>query len=214
MIIDLDRNFLFVHVQKTGGLSLATLLQGPEGRAKRTRLGRLRSKLPMRQDPASLQPPIHASLRWAQRRIAPETFERLHKFGVVRDPYERAISLYEFIRKSPRHHRHRWIQDKGFEEFAEYLEGRSVRRDVTQFAMLSDDRGTLLADRVIHFENLRTEAEALWHDLGMPGAFDLPHRNPTVRSRDNYYVSSDARRCVERVFAKDFKAFGYATKDD
>lgn len=205
----MQRSFLFVHIPKAGGLSIASMFFAESGRPHRSWIGRSRSKLPFRQDPKKIQPPIHASLRWAQRRIDPEVFARLHKFAVVRDPFERTISLYEYIRKSSRHRRHDWIQDKNFEEFVRYLENRSSRRSITQSSMLTDDNGEILADRIIHFENFAVEVETLCLDLGLRPPTSLPHRNPTKRSRDDYYRSKETQLRIRRLFAEDFEIFGY-----
>jgi hypothetical protein len=101
MIVSPGRGYVFVHIPKTGGTSMALALESramkddiligdtPKARARRRRL-------------RGLTP---AGRLWKHSRLAdiegllpPDTFDRLVVFTMVRNPWERIVSYYHWLR--------------------------------------------------------------------------------------------------------------------
>jgi hypothetical protein len=147
--------------------------------------------------------------------VSPRYDERAYKFCVVRDPFDRAVSLYHHLLAR------RWLlPDVPFEAFVERLHDRACepiglynRRGLSQcnpqVAWLVDDDGTLLADDVGRFEDLAPLLRHLHSRLGISG--ELPHENRSSARSElaRYYRSSATRRYVAECYAADFTAFGY-----
>jgi hypothetical protein len=186
MMICRDRKLLFVHLQKTGGMSVRVLLRRVVGM---TKFG-----------------PRHASLRRARRRLG-SAFADYYSFSFVRNPWDRLVSLYEYRRKKGRTRRRkgrlRGIPGEiSFDEFAQRWRGPS------QAAALCDASGTLLVCEVYRFERFAEECNRLLAHIGLPPA-EIPHRNFTRHGHYSTYYDSALRGVVGEQYARDIAVFGY-----
>lgn len=148
-------------------------------------------------------------------------FLRMIKFMVVRNPFERLVSLY--------HHRLKkldlWYEgeprnteaDKKVarEGFIPWLlrtphAGDSVLTRMPQYAWGVDRKGRYVPDFVLKQESLVQDWERFCLNRRLSGA-NLPQKNlgtgESARYRDFY--NNEARGHVERYFAKDLNEFGY-----
>ena len=103
MIISHSRKFIFVHLHKTAGSSVKQAIlpfleendvvigSGPKDSS---RPGRSRSEYPALHK--------HSSARRIRNAIGRETWDGYFKFSVVRHPFERLVSLYEFLKRIKR----------------------------------------------------------------------------------------------------------------
>jgi len=138
-------------------------------------------------------------------------------FAIVRDPFDRAISQYEFCRvkakrmlaKNPRLHYYQQMlnmYDLGFGFWLRHYHHLNARFHCTQFSYISIS-GQIAVDMVLRFENLAQE----WYSIAALTGCDepLPHVKKSLRSRDEYYSSAD-RDFVLRKYHQDFDRLGYA----
>jgi hypothetical protein len=132
---------IFIHVPKTAGTAIAMALYG--------------------------RPVTHHPARFF-RHIDPREFARLYKFAILRDPVERFVSAYRFslsdgteeVMDDPRVHQvvSRYCDINEFAE--EFAKGRLpgwVYEDPifrNQCYYLTDERGQLLVDDVVLFEEI------------------------------------------------------------
>ena len=135
MLISTQFNFLFVHIPKTAGVSVKTAFRPYAIRSQRTQLRRVLSKLPVRENPLRMTPPSHATAEWARRKLGDERYFALTSFAVVRHPYDRTISYYQFIHQHDGHHRHDLVKNMSFEEYLDYLANRPRRKRQTQIGL-------------------------------------------------------------------------------
>lgn len=142
------------------------------------------------------------------------------KFAVVRNPYDRVVSLYHH---HDRHYRpavpgwpglaDRWgkvLRRRG--RFARYVAeldpARRLHSPLGSF--LGDETGQCLVEEVLRFENLGAEVPRLLSTLGLSGAV-MPRLNES-RHRLSYrrYYNRRSRDSVARLYAEDIRRFGYA----
>lgn len=192
---------IFVHVPKAAGQSIEHMFLSEHGLTWETRAPLL---LGHNQDPA-LGPPRLAHLTAADYtrcgHIPAEDFAAYFKFAVVRNPWDRAVSLYNYMKPGT-----------DFSTFVHRgLGGKLMRRARwflrPQVEFLQDGKGALLVDAVLRFETLAEEIEPLRQRLGIGAA--LPHENKSAAPPVPAIYTPAARRKVSEIYRADVEAFGY-----
>jgi hypothetical protein len=199
-VLSLSGRWLFVHVPKTGGNSLQSVLQPYSD-------DRLVAKPPRdgREDFAvdgPVTPAKHASLEDYRARLSADVFDSLFVFAVARDPWERAISQYF----GPV----RWHETGGVPRWSPDDFAALVARMRSVVSMTSLD-GRVALDFTLRFERLREDAAELFRRLGLPPQ-ELPHRNRGLAPRpwQTYYERDpNLVAMVATRLADDIEAFGY-----
>jgi hypothetical protein len=144
-----------------------------------------------------------------QRRIdiGRNQFESYFKFGFVRNPWDRVVSLYE---------RNEAVQMKdkmAFEQFVEWIQYSSATCIHSsphryQLDWFVDPNGTVLADFIGKFERLEQDWAIVAEKVRITG--QLPHRraNPRARHYTEYY-NARTRELIANKFRIDIEHFGY-----
>jgi len=141
--------------------------------------------------------------------VEPDKFTSYFKFGFVRNPWDRAVSLYE---------RNEGLCLKGkmsFEQFIDWMKFASStcihpvphRHQLDWFV---NPHGDVIVDFIGRYENLASDWDRIAARLGIGGTA-LPRINVNPhRSRDyTAYYSERTRRIVAERFAVDVEYFGY-----
>jgi hypothetical protein len=211
MILSPGRSFVFVHIPKTGGTSMALALEarahrddiliGDTPKAQR-RKGRLKGLTPK----GRLWK--HSTLADIDGVLSPEDLAGMFVFTLVRNPWDRMVSYYH------------WLRDQGFDHPAVAL---AKQTDFAGFVLHPQTAGSL---RAAPYGSYMTDAygvkrgvfvrlEALQDDLKPVIAhlgFDLvlPHTNMSDRPRDYQSAYSDqTAEAVAEMCATDITRFGY-----
>ena len=210
MLISKKKKFIFVHVQKTAGISLQHVLTS---HAPDTRLWHGRHS--------------HASSGLAE--IGREKWERYFSFGFVRNPWDRLVSHYSMIRDKidelnpeqraePRPFKFELWNcvlhfSHDFDSFLDNCTGLIWDRDCyksflfNQVDYLSDDKGEIVVDYVGRFENFEQDANAVLARIGIEA--EVPKLNRSSRGDYHDYSTPRTRDLVAKRFARDIDAFGY-----
>jgi hypothetical protein len=203
---------VFVHIPKSAGTSVTAGLERARGR-QYLDVEAIRGQFPQQGIVT------FGHLRYVdllQEGIVSADFDRqAFVFSIVRNPFDRAVSLYEYLR-----HRAALPGQISFEIFSAILRDRcyepiglynvrGLSQCNPQLAWLTDDDGKLIADQVGRFEELQDVAAELQSRKILLGP--LPRANVTIdrRATDTYYGTPAVRRNVEEAYAVDFEAFGY-----
>jgi hypothetical protein len=235
MILSHSRKFIFIHLHKTAGESVTLALLPHLARGDLVLGTTLRGEFSNAWYNRRYKLQKHSGARKVRAHVGPGVWDGYLKFAFVRDPVDRARSLYFYYEKMLELRRrrslrnalqllpgmefrdvYRWpgmqaYMDSGsFSEFIRHPkfspEYLGTRR---QADMLCDDDGRLLVDVVGRYETLQGDFAAIAARLGLPEA-TLPWRNSS-RNRAAAPVDPADRAWLVEMYRKDYETFGYPT---
>lgn len=209
MIISSKRNFIFVHIPKTGGTSLSLALEaraaaddiliGDTPKAKRRRKRQKDLVAPGRLWKHSRFSDIEGMTGMPQNPFV---------FTIVRSPWDRMVSLYFWAKSQSFDHP---IVDAAkrfsFEDFL-VLPGvvGSLRKDSARH-YVSSRCGKERCDVFLRLEFLERDIVKLEDHLGFK--LDVPHVNSSARPRTEEVYSKEMIDHVAQIFDEDIARFGY-----
>lgn len=204
-----SHNFVFVHISKTGGQSIRQVLLPYREMGKKTMMARLMSKFPVRRDPAEVYYPPHVSARWLRCRIGAELYDKAFSFAIVRNPFDRMVSSYEYIRLSPTHHAHHAANRMSFKEFLKYQKRRNLSYFRPQLYYVSDSSGKIIVNKIYRFEEFGGILDDVCSRIGIPNPGSVPHKNSSKRASLESYYDDETIDMIRRNFRADLEIFGY-----
>jgi hypothetical protein len=206
MLISDSHEFIFVRVRKTASQSMWQALEPYVLPRPAGRLARFKSRSGLERDYRKFRFRAHEEITTAQRLLPPERFGRYFKFAIVRNPWRRLVSEYEFILKSPDHGRHRRVKELG--GFAPFIEMQIPRRDAYQVNQLCGSNGELLMDFVGKLETLDDDWKIICERIGIPHQ-ELPRKNISVKRPYTDYYTPVSRDLVAKHWSREIELFGY-----
>jgi hypothetical protein len=235
MIVSHSRKFIFIHIHKTAGESvthaLAPFLARGDLVLGSTPIGEVRNAYYARRH--SLKK--HGLATTVRDAYGPRIWEDYFKFSFVRNPYDRARSLYFFYEKVAKRRQSASVINLQYllpalatrdplrwPGMTAYLETRSFSGFIrhpnfstekiatrTQFSILSDPDRTLMVDFVGRFENLAEDFRTVARRLRLPEA-TLDRHNASANSRRSAEpMAPEDRDLLYQLYRDDFDAFGY-----
>lgn len=148
-------------------------------------------------------------LRSKKRRIeiGRKQFDVYFKFGFVRNPWDRVVSLYE--RTEPLQMKDKMTFDE-FVDWIQYSSSTCIHSSPHRYQLdwFVDGSGNMLADFIGRFEKLETDWAFVAQKLGLTGS--LPHKraNPRQRHYAEYYTAR-TREIIANKFKVDIERFEY-----
>jgi hypothetical protein len=214
MIVSHKYRFIFLRTEKTGGSSFTQALQGllDEGDLQANMRRPAWAKFsPIHHGALKLHFPKwfglhrHARARDVRDVVGPNVFNSYFKFAIERNPWDRQVSLYA--------HR-QWKRGKSPDSFdrdmrsAVYRSTEYVRLNNWAIYAIGND---IVADRVLRYEHLADDIDALVAELGLPGIPEMPRLRSYASDRPHYstYYSPATRDLVARWYAREIDALGY-----
>lgn len=194
-------DFLFIHIAKTAGVSINNAL-GIDGR-------------------------MHFTAQEFRKTLGDEKFQRLFKFTIVRNPWDRVVSQYSHLWSSM-HADFPSFKDWVKMTYGEVLPCAYKNRDkcitfkyknnsvegllkpyMPQRDWLIDKNGKMLVDFVGRHENLQDDFNTICDKIGIARRI-LPHNNAAKRDKDyRSYYDKKSKKLVAAFFDKDIKKFSY-----
>ena len=152
----------------------------------------------------------------------PELFARAFKFTVVRNPWDRFASAFQFMKSGTdwpmqQEWAARHIGDLDFGAFVRKLRNPWFRQIVLserffwpQRFWITDRTGAVLVDKIYRFEELATNLPAIADRLGIRAPDDIPTRRKSSRAASGtLYEDSEMVELVGRLYADDIRRFRY-----
>jgi hypothetical protein len=194
---------LFVWIPKTAGTSLVSLLRLPK--LKRRHLVKYRFT---NRGSVTFGHQDYRQLR-AQGLVSDAFDRNAFKFSFVRDPFDRAVSLYFYLIKDAQ-----IDASLSFLAFCRRLPqgippiGLYQARGLSQANPQSHWLSGVTLDFLGRFEQIDRDIDELSRRLGLPER-RLPHLNPTRHRDFRDYYCSESEALVRAFYAEDFQRFGY-----
>lgn len=213
MIISTRRRYIFVHIPKTGGTSLALALEaraaaddiliGDTPKAQRRR-GRLKGLQ------AAGRLWKHSTLADIEGLLPPEQMAQMKVICMVRNPWDRLVSYYHWLQEQTFDHEAvRLAQALSFSGFLNHphTQASFLQWPFERHVTLAN--GAKRGDFFVRLEDFQRDIAAFEAHLGF--AIELPKANVSRRRRDyrSYYSEADSE-LVARLCAEDIARFGYA----
>lgn len=195
MVLCKDYNLLFLHIPKTAGTSIKTILINDLG---------------------GINYRTHVAAKFIDEHI--KDYSYLFKFAVVRNPYSRAVSWYNhLIRESEfGKKKEEIVKPLSFEYFVK--EQKAIynnRIKLKNFGLWSTQKeyiskdGRVIIDYVCRYENLQNDMDLLFKKI-VGKTFQLPHKkNWGVQDDWEKYYTDELKDIVHDRMKEDFEYFGY-----
>ena len=212
MLISDSQKVLFVHVPKTGGVSVEETVKEACPDARKA-TSEDRPARHARQDPASNEPQVVDY--WT--------------FGFVRNPWARMVSWYSMISAWDRRHgpasgkpqdvKHGSMRDgnemwraaaaySGFDEFVMRGTEELPRVGTPQITYLRAPKFGREVDFVGRTENFVADLQRVQVQLGLEPSTPV-HKNKSKHGTYHDYYTDETRQRVAEVYAEDIELFGY-----
>ena len=215
MVICDEPPFLFIHVPKAAGTSIA-------GAFAHVDLMRAAKK---HKDPAARQTwieakelpdavldlPIHVTAETVRETLGQERFESLFRFAVVRNPWDMELSWYTYNVQTETAPHHKKVTS--YTDFNDY-----VRRHLDEHGRLlapgpqakyvQDEHRKIIVDRVLRYESLTEDFAAVIEHLGFDNIV-LDQFNQSYHPPWPEAYTADTFDLVRDLVRPDIEAFGY-----
>ena len=152
----------------------------------------------------------HLKASQIRQDVGEEIFRSYFKFAIVRNPWDKAVSQWHYLRQRPDLQSYFGVSADA--PFSGYLEA-AARSDhvqvMPQVDFIRDEKDQPLVDMIGRFEMLGQDARTIFERLGLAGA-TLPHAAKSTRDPDyRFYFDGQTRQRVAQIYARDIAAFGY-----
>jgi chondroitin 4-sulfotransferase 11 len=187
-----NRPFIFIHINKTAGTSIGKAIG-----------------LPLKD---------HLTAKEIISKVGQDKWDAAYKFTVVRNPWDKVVSLYEYRRRknktqidSRKIDFETWVKAT-YGENKDPFFYNNINSFQPQVDWLKDHQGKLSFDYAAKFESLNSDFDHIKAVIGIDA--DLPHLNATNRASYQTYYNDDTREIVARWFHEDIEVFGYEFNPD
>lgn len=205
MLISDSHQFIFVHIRKAAGTSLRQILEQVSLPKNNNWWYKMLSRSGLGVDYHKYSYRKHASLIEAERSMPSESFNQYFKFAVVRNPWDRLVSEFEYIKTQPTHSRFKRLKAMSFAEFIDYQANRPAAHQVNALKLKNGEVG---CDYVGKLETLDESLEVIAKFTGLSFA-ELPHINQVNRRDYRSYYDDALSERVMILWLADIKTFNY-----
>lgn len=210
MVISKKHKFIFIHIPKNAGTSMASSLSSITKEKKHwavsesTKHQNLRDLIFTRKN-ANLYNKVFNDCN----------FLDYYKFAIVRNPYDRMISLYNYLRKYEVRKEIHTVKD--FEAFINLLKQddswvSKLHSTKLQLSYIVDSNNNIAVDYIGRFEELDKSIK----DINKKLLIDIRLKKLNHSSSNSFdlnkYYNETTRQIVNERFLKDFETFNYVIK--
>lgn len=213
MILSRGRSYVFIHIPKTGGTSLALALEGramaddemlgdtPKAKRRRQRLKGMQTRGRLWK---------HSTLADIEGLASREALRGMFTFTLVRNPYDRVVSYYHWLKAQRFDHPVVPLaQALTFSAFVSHPQVMASLRANPYSSYMRQSDGQEHCSLYIRLEHFQTDAQPLFDHLGF--AFELPRSNASARQGDwKKYYDEPAFDAISTACSADIGQFEYS----
>lgn len=202
--------FIFVHIPKTGGMSISSLL------------ARYSTPLRLLDGDNNYWTDIHAKYFHYIDRYGQDTWDKYYKFAFIRNPWDRLISSFFYLSGGGNNPFDKKLSDKYIKkydgDFIQFVKNFVAADKIKylfhmhpQHEFIYDRKGRLLVDFVGKYENLQEDFNKICDQFSVPHV-KLPYINKTPYRKIQHftdYYNDEARKIVAEKYSRDIDLFGY-----
>lgn len=207
-MVSTEKNFLFIHIPKTGGSSINHLLY------------------PYRDFELSTihHVPIETFRNWTPTHI----FNSLYKFCFVRNPWDLQVSVWRYTVKNvgldidfKSYIKWKFLNDTNVLDYFNFVDSNQEQdkhliqnawyvHRVPQIYYVVDESGKVMMDYIGKLETIDSDMEFLADKLDLDIQY-VPKINITNHNNESYknYYDQETKKIIEDRFKMDIEAFGY-----
>lgn len=203
--INHEHKFIFIHIPKTAGTSVAKSL-------------------------GFQKPTAHITAEKIKVVLNAEKFQSYFKFCFVRNPWDRFLSLYNYARQTDsyyhsatqpnkaiygKHTDYDLLKNASIEDCTDYLLAGQLKHDrfwnhwQNQSNWIYDKDDTCLVDYIGHFENLEQDLQFIFKKIKLPIP---PIKNLNASRKKEHYqevLSDYAKNRIAQYYQKDIQQLKY-----
>jgi hypothetical protein len=162
----------------------------------------------------------HTGLKRYQIMFAPGEFKNYFKFTVVRNPYDRLVSAFLFMKKGGINEKDRRWAERNLSPYADFdafVKGWVNRKNIRSglhfrpqcgFICLEKNRPAL--DFIGYYENLAADFALICRKLQKGATLLEANRNLSRARNYQEYYTAESRKIVAEAYADDLQVLGYA----
>jgi hypothetical protein len=215
MIISHGRKYVFVHIPKTGGTSMALALEAramkddimlgdtPKALNRRHRVKGVRTKGRLWK---------HSTLSDIDGLVDGAALAGMFTFTLVRNPWDRIVSYYHWLKdQSFDHVAVKLAKATDFAGFVAAPQTQASQRAWPSARYMINAQGVEHADAFIRIEHFAQDAAPLFAHLGFDLTLDMVNKSERGRDYRDYYTPQ-LQQMVADCCADDIARFGYKFK--
>ena len=187
-IFSYTNNYLFFHIPKCGGTSIYQVLPNKEkvNLIDHTHYDYVNTKLAFEQNNQL------------------DIFNKSKKFAIIRNPFDRTVSLYRYIKEHKDHPLHNRLLKHDFTQFCYFLRNVGDESITSCHEHLSDDNGFIDDSiKIFKLEEINNHLEEISNIIGS-NVNEMPNVN---KSSISYQKTEESDLLIKDVFIEDLEIF-------
>jgi hypothetical protein len=191
-----EGKFIFIHIPKTGGLSLTRALLGSEFNK-------------------------HVTAKRFQLLLPEDEFKNYFKFCIVRNPWDRVVSAFLYLKKGGLTESNLIFSQRalqGINTFDDFVKNYLLKKlhekgvythFIPQYKFVCDQKGQLLVDYIGRFEEYDQSCAYIFSRLGIKQPEVKKENANKERSHYREYYTPETIEIVRKIYKKDIDLFKY-----
>ena len=212
-MISYKNKCIFIHIPKTGGTSLESLIWKKNEKVESNLWMGFIDEYHNKFQTGGLQ---HLLSSQVKKEVGEEIFNSYFKFTIIRNPYDKAVSQFEYLKK--RKDLRDYLGFKVGDSFNKYLELIQKKKHVQwepQSNFIFDDENNCIVDFMGRFESFNDDTKKILKQLGLEKKFfglidnNIPHLNKSSRREYKFYFEPQSKKTFESIYKRDLDLLNY-----